>query len=235
VKVKVMKRNLLWLLVYLGAFCALSFQPHAARAQHIAEQRGVKIYGPAAKEAPAAAPAKPADAKESAPKTAVEEDQPDEPEQIADGLGIFTLSGKPVELASLLRRGRPYVINFWATWCGPCREELPHLMQLATAYKTSGLQIIGLNVENPYTEDRRVRTFLSQMHANYPMLYGSSKACQALNNNRPCGALPYTFVIAANGAVIARFAGYQPGPLGIAVGQAARSVNAMSRPNAPRQ
>jgi thiol-disulfide isomerase/thioredoxin len=227
-----MKRNLLWLLVYLGAFCALSFQPHATRAQHIGEQRGVKIYGPAAKAAPAAAPAKPGPAKSeapAAPKPVAEVVEQDEPEQIGDGLGIFTLSGQPVELSNLIRKGRPYVINFWATWCGPCRQELPHLMQLASAYKNGGLQIIGLNVEDPYKEDRRVRVFLSQMHANYPMLYGSSKACQALNNNRPCGALPYTFVIAANGAVIARLAGYQPEPLGIAVGQAARSINAVRR------
>ena len=57
----------------------------------------------------------------------------------------------------------------------------------------------------------------------------SHTACRALNNNQPCNSIPRTFIIAANGAIIARFAGYQPEPLGIAVGQAARSVNAMPR------
>lgn len=224
-----MKRNLLWLFVYLGVLGALSLQPLAAQAQHSAEQRGVKIYGPATKEAPEPELVKPPIAKESASKlkkTVVEED---EPEPIGDGLGIFTLAGQPLNLSDLVRKGRPYVINFWATWCSPCRQELPHLMQLAGAYKNTGIQIIGLNIEDPYTQDRRVRTFLAQMHANYPMLYGSSQACRALNNNQPCNALPYTFVIAANGSVIARLTGYQAEPLGIAVGQAARSINALSR------
>ena len=226
-----MKRNLLWLLVYLGAFCALSLQPHAARAQHIGEQMGVKIYGPAPKSAEAEADPKNAakPAPPAAKKTEVIEEEEDEPGQEGDGYGIYTLSGQPVRLADLMRKGRPYVINFWATWCGPCRQEMPHLMQLAEAYKSAGLQVIGLNLEDPRTEDRKVRAYLAQLRVNFPMLYGSHQACRALNNNQPCNSIPRTFIIAANGAVVARFAGYQPEALGIAVGQAARSVNSMSR------
>lgn len=227
----VMKRNLLWLLVYLGAFCALSLQPHAARAQHIGEQRGVKIYGPAQKEETAGEaksagkPEAPAAKKPAQP--AQEDDDPEAPE--GDGYGIYSLSGQPVKLADLLRRGRPYVITFWATWCGPCRQELPHLMQAAEAYRSTGLQVIGLNLEDPRTEDRKVRAFLQQMRPNFPMLYGSYQACRALNNNQPCTTIPRTFVIAANGGVIARFAGYNPGALGIAIGQAARTTTSAVR------
>jgi thiol-disulfide isomerase/thioredoxin len=229
----VMKRNLLWLLVYLGAFCALSLQPHAARAQHISEQRGVKIYGPSQKTEPAAE-AKPAAGKSDpaatdAKKAAPSEDAELEP-QDGDGYGIYTLGGESVKLADLLRRGRPYVVTFWATWCGPCRQEFPHLMQIADAYRGTGLQVIGLNLEDPYTDERKVRSYLNQIKPNFPILYGSAQACRALNNNQSCGnAIPRTFIIGANGGVIARILGYRPELLGPAVGQAARTVNSMSR------
>ena len=227
----VMKRNLLWLLVYLGAFCALSLQPHAARAQAIGEQRGVKIYGPAPKPE-AETDAKPAGKAEApaAKKAATEPEETDDPEaQEGDGYGIFTMSGQPVKLADLLRKGRPYVVTFWATWCGPCRQELPHLMQAAEAYRSTGLQVLGLNLEDPRTEDRKVRGFLQQMRPTFPMLYGSHQACRALNNNQPCNSIPRTFVIAANGGILARFAGYNPGALGIAIGQAARTATSAVR------
>ena len=228
----VMKRNLLWLLVYLGAFCALSLQPHAARAQHIGEQRGVKIYGPAPKEeAPSEAkpPTKPeAPAAKKSAQPASEEDDL-EAQDNGDGYGIYTMAGQPVKLADMLRRGRPYVVTFWATWCGPCRQELPHLSQAADAYRDSGLQVIGLNLEDPRTEDRKVRAFLQQMRPTFPILYGSHQACRALNNNQPCSSIPRTFVIAANGGIMARFAGYNPGALGIAIGQAARTATPARR------
>ena len=225
-----MKRNLLWLLVYLGAFCALSLQPHAVRAQPIGEQRGVKIYGPAPKpEAkPAGKPEAPA-AKKRAPSAQEQEENDDQEAQDGDGYGIFTLSGQPVKLTDLLRKGRPYVVTFWATWCGPCRQEMPHLSQVAEAYRGSGLQVIGLNLEDPRTEDRKVRAFLQQMRPSFPVLYGSHQACRALNNNQPCSTIPRTFVIAANGGIMARFAGYNPGALGIAIGQAARTTNTAAR------
>lgn len=226
-----MKRNLLWLLVFLGAFCALSLQPNAARAQQIGEQMGVKIYGPAPKPEPEAE-AKTA-AKPEAPaskKPAQAEPEDDEPEgPIGDGYGIFTLSGQPVNLRDMLRKGRAYLVAFWSSNSEVTRQVMPHLNQLADAYRNAGLQVIGLNIEDPNTQDRRVRAFLSQMRPTFPNLYGSSQACRALNGNQPCTTIPRMFVIAANGNVIARLAGYRPEPLGIAVSQASRTVNTPGR------
>ncbi|NOT60590.1 MAG: TlpA family protein disulfide reductase, partial [Acidobacteria bacterium] len=103
---------------------------------------GIKIYGPAPKPNPeneartAGKPDAAAAAKKPAQAASVEDIEVDE----GDGYGIFSLSGQPVGLADLLRRGRPYVVTFWATWCGPCRQELPHLMQIAQAYSNTGLK-----------------------------------------------------------------------------------------------
>src|SRR5262245_12553696 len=67
----------------------------------------------------------------------------------AQNFTVTTLDGKRVSLNKLLEAGKPVVFDFWATWCGPCRQEIPHLTEMDKKHGKNGLIMIGLNLENP--------------------------------------------------------------------------------------
>lgn len=82
----------------------------------------------------------------------------------------FTLedmSGAKVDLASYA--GKPLIINLWATWCGPCRLEMPQLVELAAKFKDKGLQVIGISVDDKPDD---IRQFAAEYKVTYPMLVG---------------------------------------------------------------
>lgn len=82
----------------------------------------------------------------------------------------FTLkdmNGATVNLADF--RGRPVILNFWATWCGPCKAEIPALVALAEQYKSKNLTVIGVSVDDT-PED--LREFAAEYKMNYPVLVG---------------------------------------------------------------
>src|SRR5262245_54328762 len=62
---------------------------------------------------------------------------------------VRTLDGKSVSLNSLLEQGKPVLMDFWATWCGPCRMVIPHMAELSRKYGKDGLIVIGMNLEEP--------------------------------------------------------------------------------------
>jgi len=82
----------------------------------------------------------------------------------------FTLkdmNGKDVNLASF--RGRPIILNFWATWCGPCKAEIPALIELTDQYKAQQLTVLGVSVDDSPEE---LRQFAAEYKMNYPVLVG---------------------------------------------------------------
>ena len=82
----------------------------------------------------------------------------------------FTLkdmNGKDVRLADF--RGKPIILNFWATWCGPCKAEIPALVALADQYKAQGLTVLGVSVDDAPEDLRR---FAGDYKMNYPVLVG---------------------------------------------------------------
>lgn len=90
---------------------------------------------------------------------------------------------------------RVLVINFWATWCPPCRDEIPEFVEMQHIYGERGLQFVGIALEK--AED--VADFVSEMGINYPILVGELEAIKIAENygNRH-GALPYTVIIDRN-------------------------------------
>lgn len=103
-------------------------------------------------------------------------------------------------------RGRVLVVNFWATWCAPCREEIPLFVQMQKRYEARGLQFVGIAIDRP----EPVSAFQREFEMNYPVLLGGVETMELMRStgNR-AGVLPYTVVIDRSG----RIAGHKIGGL----------------------
>jgi thiol-disulfide isomerase/thioredoxin len=110
-----------------------------------------------------------------------------------------TPTGEPLSMKAL--QGRPLVINFWATWCTPCIEEIPLIDAFFRENQSKGWQVLGLAIDQP----SRVRQFLTQFPVNYKIgLAGlnGTELGKILGND--VGGLPFTVVLNANGQLILR-------------------------------
>ncbi|MBO9718155.1 MAG: TlpA family protein disulfide reductase [Pseudoxanthomonas sp.] len=110
------------------------------------------------------------------------------------------LDGKFVELAAIAP-GRPLLVNVWASWCGPCMEEMPELQRFARAQGEGGVQVVGLALDTP----EGVRDFLARVPVDYPILLdtpGPADASVWLGNT--AGLLPYTVLVDARGTLVKR-------------------------------
>ncbi len=110
-----------------------------------------------------------------------------------------TPAGQPLALASL--RGKPLLVNFWATWCPPCIEELPLIDAFFKQQGANGMQVIGLAIDQPSA----VRKFLEKMPLSFPVAlagFGGTELVKSLGN--ATGALPFSIVYGANGEPVHR-------------------------------
>jgi thiol-disulfide isomerase/thioredoxin len=107
------------------------------------------------------------------------------------------LDGKPQSLAQW--RGKVMVVNFWATWCPPCRDEIPEFVDLQEKYRENGLIFVGIALD----EKDKVRAFADEMGINYPVLLGEIDAANLSRKlgNR-LGALPFTVIIGRSGHIV---------------------------------
>lgn len=95
--------------------------------------------------------------------------------------------------------GRILAINFWATWCQPCKEEIPEFVELQAKYRDQGVTFIGVAID----ESEPVSDFIARYNVNYPVLIGEQAAIDAARayGNR-IGALPYTAFVDHDGKVV---------------------------------
>lgn len=98
-------------------------------------------------------------------------------------------------------RGGVLVINYWATWCAPCREEIPVFVRLQERYADRGLQFVGIAFDQP----DKVAAFASEFRINYPLLIAGQETLDQLRQagNR-AGVLPYTLIIDRKGNLVSR-------------------------------
>jgi thiol-disulfide isomerase/thioredoxin len=115
---------------------------------------------------------------------------------------LQTLDGKNVSLSSL--RGKGVLLNFWATWCGPCKIEMPWFVELQKEYGSQGLQIVGVAMDDSSTQE--IQNFVKEMGVNYPVLIGKEAVGQAYGG---VDVLPTTFFIDRDGKIVAREFGLQ--------------------------
>ena len=117
---------------------------------------------------------------------------------------LTDLNGNPRQVKEW--DGRVLALNFWATWCPPCRKEIPEFVALQKKYGDKGLQFVGIALQKPAD----VRGFIRQFHVNYPVLAGEMpviRVARAYGDH--VGALPYTVIIDRDG----RIAFTKPGAL----------------------
>ena len=95
--------------------------------------------------------------------------------------------------------GRPLLINVWASWCGPCIDEMPELQRFANSQGAAGTQVIGLALDTP----EAIKDFLTRVPVDYPILVdtpGPADASVWLGNRK--GVLPYSVLVAADGKIV---------------------------------
>jgi thiol-disulfide isomerase/thioredoxin len=111
-------------------------------------------------------------------------------------LSLPDISGQQQSLAQW--RGKVVVVNFWATWCVPCREEMPEFVKIQRELGPRGLQFVGIAID----QAEKVEQFASELDLNYPALIGGYAAIELSRTlGNQVSALPFTIVIGRNGTV----------------------------------
>lgn len=113
-------------------------------------------------------------------------------------LSLPSLNGTPVRLPAAYA-GRPLLINFWASWCGPCVEEMPELQRYSRQQGANGTQVIGVALD----DRAAVEAFLARIPVRYPILLDTAgPADSSVRLGNPKGVLPYSVLVSADGRLL---------------------------------
>jgi len=107
-------------------------------------------------------------------------------------------SGKAVTSETF--KGKVVVVDFWATWCGPCRMEIPGYIELQEKYKDD-LVIVGVSVDAPPRGASLVKSFVEKNKINYPIVMSQDEVLEAFAGDQPINAIPTTFIIDRDGNI----------------------------------
>ncbi|MBS1904383.1 MAG: TlpA family protein disulfide reductase [Bacteroidetes bacterium] len=129
--------------------------------------------------------------------TVIEEQQP------ANDFSLQDLNGKTVKLSDF--RGKTVVLNFWATWCGPCRKEIPDFIDLQNQYGKDGLQFIGIAIDQEGASV--IKPFAENAKMNYPVLVGNDEVFAKFGGSN---AIPVTLLIDKKGTIRNTYVGAKP-------------------------
>ena len=118
---------------------------------------------------------------------------------VAPDFSLPDLSGQPLSLASY--RGKVVLLDFWATWCDPCRDEIPRFIELQRKYGAEGLQVLGVSMDD---SPEPVRAFYQKFRMNYPVVMGNAKIGDLYGGIL---GLPVAFLIDREGRIHSRHIG----------------------------
>jgi peroxiredoxin len=114
---------------------------------------------------------------------------------------VSDMNGRPVALSSF--KGKVIVLDFWATWCPPCKAEIPGFVELQEAYGSQGLQMVGVSVDDPA---EKLPPFATEFKMNYPVLVGLGRD-DLQDAYGPMWGIPTTFVISRDGKICRKHSG----------------------------
>jgi peroxiredoxin len=117
--------------------------------------------------------------------------------RMAPDFSLRAVDGRSVRLSDF--RGKVVLLNFWATWCAPCRVEMPWLAEFSRMYRSQGLEVVGVAMDDGDQES--VERFVRDRHVDYPILLKDQATGDAYGGLR---YLPQTFLIAGDGRVLQR-------------------------------
>ena len=117
----------------------------------------------------------------------------------APDFSLQDVDGKPLTMSG--NRGKVVLLNFWATWCTPCRAEIPEFERFQNTYGPQGLQVLGISMDD---DAKPVREFSQQLKMNYPIALGSDKLAQSYGGVL---GLPVSFLIGRDGKIAAKYVG----------------------------
>ena len=125
------------------------------------------------------------------------------PAGVAPDFTLRSIDGPNLRLQE--QRGRVVLVNFWATWCGPCRQEMPHLNRLYEKYRASGFVLLGVNVDD---DQGKAAGVAAKLGLKFPVLLDTDKKVSQLYD---MSAMPATVLIDKDGRVKYLHRGYQSG------------------------
>jgi peroxiredoxin len=123
--------------------------------------------------------------------------------QVAPDFALKSSTGENLRLSEY--RGDVVMINFWATWCGPCRQEMPLLDELYTRYERVGFSLLGVNIDD---DSRRAMQMIEELGVSFPVLFDTRKEVSELYEVE---AMPVTVLVDREGNVRYVHHGYKPG------------------------
>jgi thiol-disulfide isomerase/thioredoxin len=118
---------------------------------------------------------------------------------------LKTLDGKPFKISDL--KGKVFVLDLWATWCGPCRSSIPELVTMQKEYGPKGFEVVGLDIDPDSDTPEDVRAFAKEYDINYKLAFADRELAISLMRG---GNIPQSIIVNRDGQIVEHLVGFHP-------------------------